>query len=262
MKRILWFLMASLAFLTTSHAQYEKTMKMDTNYVIVDFNKIAPSNNIATNAATCLYSGSYSNVQAALDALLYTAPTVTLSGGSTYDVGRVVTNIALTFTCNKTMTSRTITGGGTNVSLGAGGSGSYTLTNALKSTQTTYTATVTDGTSTNTGTTTLYFYNRKYWGFNDVTNSISDSQIKLLGTNQLTTTKVIGPENLTPSGTNYIWVCYPASFGAATFKLNGLPSTSWLIETNDFVNDYGYTNSYLRHRSPNKYSVTMTLEVD
>ena len=205
---------------------------------------------------------SYVNVKEALDALLYVAPVGTLSGGTSYDIGRTITNVDLTFTCNKTMTNRAITGGGTNVVLGAGGSGSYTLTNALASTNVTYTFTVTDGTATNASTTSLYFRNRKYYGFNDVTNSINNAQILALSESTLTTTRTISATDLTPSGTNYIWVCYPASFGAATFKLNGLTSTDWLAETNNFVNMYGYTNSYLRYRSPNQYSVTMTLEVN
>ena len=257
-----------LAIVAAAQQSWQKNMKIDQTYRIIDFNHIAPTNNILTNNSSSVIAYTnqpgYSNVQEALDALFYVSPTVSLSGGGTYDIGRVVTNASLSWTVNKTMVTRNLTGP-TNIVFGAGGNGSYVHSNVLMQTsspQKTYTMTVGDGTGTDADTATFAFLNRKYWGFNNVTNSINDAQIIALANSQLTTTKDIGPTDVTPSGSQYIWVCYPQSFGGATFRLNGLLSTGWNVETGNFVNAYGYTNVFLKYRSPQLYSVQMTLEVD
>jgi hypothetical protein len=124
----------------------------------------------ASNATQVVYDNpAYSNVAAALDYLLYLAPSATLSGGGTYDIGRTVTNAAFTFTVNKTVTSRLLSAPSlATADLGAGGSGSYTYTNALLSAAKTFTLTVDDGTTNAAATTSFAFRHRFYAGF--VTN--------------------------------------------------------------------------------------------
>ena len=205
-------------------------------------------------------NATYTNVQDALDALLYIVPSVSLSGGGTYDQGRVVTNLTLTWTCSKTMTSRELSGGAT-VSLGAGGSGAYTVTNALDSSQTTYTLTVGDGTGTANNSTVNYFRDRRYWGFSSTATALSSAQIIALSDEFATTEVCSEKTGLTPTGNQYLWYCYPASWGAAAqIVLGGYPTT-FDRETASFTNAYGHAASFYRYRSPNLIGYTTSMEV-
>jgi hypothetical protein len=196
-----------------------------------------------------------------LDTLLYVAPTVSLSGGTVYDNGRTITNVSLTWTANKTMTTRVLSNGH-SADLGAGGSGSYTVTNALDATQTSYTLTVGDGTGTAVSSTVNYFRNRLRYGFSSTGSSIDDSGIiALSGSAFLTTSYILSTTSLTPTGSQYIWVCYPASLGVARFRINGFPVTGWTLETANYTNPYGAVVSYSRYRSPQAYNVPVDLEV-
>lgn len=196
-----------------------------------------------------------------LDTLLYKAPTVSLSGGSVYDNGRVITNVSLTWTANKSMTTRVLSNGH-SADLGAGGSGSYTVTNALDATQTTYTLTVGDGTGTAASSTVNYFRNRLRYGFSDTVSNIDDSGIiALSGSAFVTTSYTLSSTTLTPTGSQYVWVCYPASLGVARFRINGFPVTGWTLETANYTNPYGAIVSYSRYRSPQAYNVAVDLEV-
>lgn len=212
------------------------------------------------NAANVLYSHAlYTNVQDALDALLYTAPSVTLSGGGVYDIGRSITNVDLAWTVNKEMLTRELSGGAT-VSLGAGGSGDYTVTNALDDSQTTYTLTVGDGTGTAAASTINYFRHRRYWGFSSTASGLDDAEIQALS-NELATSRATSKTGLTPTGSQYLWICYPAAWGAATATLLGGWSTTFVLETATFTNAYGYAASYYRYRSPYPVSYPTSLEV-
>lgn len=122
--------------------------------------------------------------------------------------------------------------------------------------------TVTDGTTPASDTSTVYFRDRRYVGLTNVISGISDAQIRGLASASLATSRMWGPTAITPVGDDYIWVCYPSSMGTATFKIEGLSVTGWSVTTGDFVNAYGYTNTYLKYRSPQYYTVAIELEVE
>jgi hypothetical protein len=210
-----------------------------------------------TAEAVSYDNATYTNVQDALDALLYVAPSVTISGGTIYDIGRTITNVSLTWTVNKTMTSRVLSNGAT-ADFGAGGSGSYTVTNANDSAATTYTITVGDGTGTDADSTVNYFRHRRYWGYSDEA-TLTDAHVRAL-TSELATARTTSKTGLAPTGNQYLYMCYPASWGAGYFILGGYP-TVFVVSTNSFTNAYGYAESFLINRSPNLIGVTTTLEV-
>jgi len=219
------------------------------------------------DAADITYTNNptYDTVEDALDTLLYVSPSVSLSGGGTFEIGTVITNADLTWTVNKTMVSRELTGP-TNVSFGAGGSGAYTHTNALlELTTKTYTMTVNDGTNPDADTNRWYFRSRLYYGFSDVSSSIVSSNVLALvgGGEPLRTTYTLSETTVTPDSLQYIWVCYPSAWsGTPEFKVNTFPTTFESAETITHTNASGYATSYDCYRSPNPYSSSKLLEVE
>ena len=112
------------------------------------------------------------------------------------------------------------------------------------STNRTYTLTVTDGTTTNTATTSVEFYQQIYWGASANT-SLTDGQVIALSSQFATSrslTESIGTAN------TYIYVAYPASFGAATFAVGGFADAGWTLVTRAFINASGYSSSYNIYR--------------
>jgi hypothetical protein len=220
------------------------------------------------DASAVTYSNSayaaLTNVELALNQLLYVAPDITsLTGGSSVEIGATVANVTLTWVLNKTMLTRTLSAPVPveDRDRGAGGSAAYTHAAANLTNNTTYTLTVGDGSGSDAASTSVLFYNRKYYGFLDAESDISDADIRTLANQPLTTTRVVSRVVLTPTGTQYIWVCYPATFGAAAFRLNDNTVTGWLMTTGAFVNASGYTNTFYKYRSPFAYSVAIPLEV-
>jgi hypothetical protein len=179
---------------------------------------------------------------------LYTTPTVSLSGGSTNEVGTTVTDVALAWTCNKTMVTRNLSAPvpTEDRAQGEGQNGSYTHEDADLTTQTTYTMTVNDGQNNASGTTTVYFRYRRHWG-TDAGTTIDDATLLALTGSELSTVRT--KSWLQNGNGEYIYYCYPASWGAATFTINGLLNTDFTLLTRDHVNAHGVTVSFNIYRT-------------
>jgi hypothetical protein len=202
--------------------------------------------NATASIVTC--TGTYSTVQAALDALLYVAPSITaLTGGNTYIKGQTIADPAIVWTVNKTMTTRAISGVAT-ATLGAGGSGTYTDTGRNLATSGTYTLTVGDGTGTDSEGETFTFTNRRYVGASATTNQSNAEIIAMTAS-----TQAKGASGTTGAlSSEYIVIAYPASLGACTaFSLGGFSTTAWPSVSKAVTNSYGYAESYYVYRSEN-----------
>ena len=179
---------------------------------------------------------------------LYVAPSVSLSGGSTVEIGSTIVNVNLNWVCNKSMLTRLLSApvpsGDRN--RGPGGSGSYTHLGANLVSNTTYSITVGDGVSTAVGSTTCSFLNRRYYGTNIGTGPLSNAQI--LALNKEFCSGRSNTHTYNCSGGTYIWICYPARFGLATFRVSGLEVTFTRF-TQDVTNNSGYTESFYCYRS-------------
>lgn len=188
------------------------------------------------------------NVKEALDLLLYVAPSVSLSGGSTVEIGSTITNVALVWTCNKSMLTRLLSAPVPvpDRDRGPGQNGSYNHIGANLVSNTIYTVTVGDGTGFAIGSTTCYFRNRRYYGTNTNVGPLTNGQILALA-KEFCSGRTNTHEYDCSAGT-YIWICYPASFGGATFKVGGLEVTFTLF-TQDVTNDSGYVESFRCYRS-------------
>ena len=124
-------------------------------------------------------------------------------------------------------------------------------------TDTTFTLTASNGVTDPDPTkqTSVVFRNRRYWGVNDSATIDNDGILALsnseLATNRLTT-KTFDCSGNEPDG-NYIWICYPKSWGQGEFWLNGF-LTEFQKNELSFTNAYGHTEDYYAYRSPNPYN--------
>ena len=172
---------------------------------------------------------------------VYSAPTVLtfVNNQNSLEIGTTVTSTLLTWTLG----GAAITGQSIDNLVGAIQTNLRSFTNAASyTTSRTYNLTVTDGVTTNTGATSVTFYSKEYWGASAQTAStITDGQIIALSgafaTSRATT------QTISTSST-YIFFCYPASFGSATFTVNGFPDAGWTLVTRNFQNASGGIVSY------------------
>jgi hypothetical protein len=131
-------------------------------------------------------------------------------------------------------TSGTGTGGGSSSSgSGSGGSSSGGSSSG--------------GSGGSTGT-----MKKVYWGVN-ANLSLSDGDIVALNS-QFQTNRILNV-TLTPSG-QYLYFVIPASFGSATFNVNGLLNTAWILTTQTFDGD-----TYNIYRSQNLLTGTFQVAV-
>lgn len=178
----------------------------------------------------------------------YTAPTVSLSGGSINEVGTTVQDVFLSWSTNKTMVSRTLSAPVPvgDRDRGPGGSGSYLHEGANRTTNTTYTITVNDGQQNASNSTSVNFRFRRHWGTSELT-SLNDAQILSLQGSELATGR--NKSWLQNGNGEYIYYAYPTSFGAATFTINGLLNTDFTLEQRDHVNAHGVTVPFNIYRT-------------
>jgi hypothetical protein len=173
---------------------------------------------------------------------LYSAPTITAfaNNQNSLEIGTTVASTLLTWTLG----GGAITAQSLDNSIGAVPTALRSYTNAASyTTSRTYNLTVTDGVTTNTSATAVNFYSKEYWGASAQTApSISDAQIIALGGAAFATSRAT-TQTISTSST-YLFFCYPASFGAATFVVNGFPDAGWTLLARNFVNASGATVSY------------------
>jgi len=110
----------------------------------------------------------------------------------------------------------------------------------------TYSMTVYTSDESTSSSTSYSWRHKRYWG-PQVADPINDAQIIALS-NELSTTRAKS-FSVTCSG-QYIYYCYPTSWGAATFTVGGL-TTTFILTTRTFINAYGYSESYNIYRSLN-----------
>ena len=122
---------------------------------------------------------------------------------------------------------------------------------------TNWTLVVSDGTglpgSTVTNSTSIAFRHYMSWGIASTT-TLDNSQIQNLHTN---TAAGAGREFRTGKGKSvfisgngqYIYFAYPATFGAASFIVNGSPNTAWISNTVTYTNSSGNVSQFLVYRS-------------
>lgn len=216
------------------------------NGVSVVEDKIANIEPIASDVA---YNNSQypaiHNLQDAMDELLYIEPVVSISGGGNYEIGSTRASTALTWTWNKTITEQTLNQGigSLDPSLRA-----YTYETDIN-TDTTFTITGSDGKTTKSASTSVKFLPKRYWGVSAKT-SLTDEEIIALSS-ELSTTRV-QTRTFDCSGGKYFYFAIKTSYcNGIAFKVGGLSFSDMLVETRQFTNASGYTDSYNIYRVNN-----------
>lgn len=196
-------------------------------------------------------SGSYENpaypalqtVNEALDYLLYVPPVI--SGFSNnigaVEIGGTVSAATLSWSFNKTMTSVTLNGNAISPALTAEALSGLSLTAS-----TTWTLNASDGINNTIAATSVSFLAKRWWGTSTLT-SLGSSDILALGGSEFATGRAQS-RSMTASAA-YLYFAWPSSFGAASFTVNGLPSTAWIKATVSATNASGYTQNYDVYRS-------------
>ena len=97
--------------------------------------------------------------------------------------------------------------------------------------------------------TTISFLNKRYWGAT-VSETLDNNALLGLEYSEFASNRY--QERYFNPGGGYIYFAWPASFGPATFRVNGLNSTSWILNVLSFTNTRGFTENYNVYRSEYK----------
>ena len=132
-------------------------------------------------------------------------------------------------------------------------SGTFDITILAGTTKTTATSAIVTLQGTNSQSSifndsnTIYWRHKRYWGV-DAGTTINDAGILALVGNEFSTTK--NKAYSIDGGGKYLYYCYPASWGLATFTVGGL-TVIFNLSVQNFTNASGHTESYNVYRSLN-----------
>lgn len=206
---------------------------------------------------------SYPTVKAALDKLLYVAPSITsFTGGGQYENGKSITSVKFTWAVNKTVETQNINNGVGEVDASSR-SHVYTPTTPITSNKT-FTLTVSDGTNTATRSTSITFSNKIYWGVsaNDTLTNADILAFETSGSAAFASSRVI-TKTFNCSGGKYFYFAIPTSLcNGLKMVVGGLSFTAFTsVEMSDFVNASGKTVSYTVFR-PNSVQNGSSITVE
>ncbi len=183
-------------------------------------------------------------IQDRLDNLEYMPIAINTFTNSVNNVekGSTINSITFNYTFNKVPTSISINNGIDIVDANS-------VTKAVNITNnTTFTLIASDGTNTVTANSSVNFLNKVYWG-SKASNVLNNADILGLTNNALASAKA---RTITVDGNGqYIYYCYPASFGDANFVVGGLASSAWTKTVQDVTNALGNVTSYNVYRTNN-----------
>lgn len=217
----------------------DKTDVTDGTAVLTVRNLLAAGEGGTTSAGNVSYGDS--TVQDALDKLLYVAPKITSFGNNvnTVELGSTVDNVNLTWAFNKAMTSVKLD----NVDQDVKSTGAA-LTNLGIKANKTWTLVAGDGQKTDTRTTSVSFKMGAFYGIASANteDSVTDDFVKGL-TRQLADGHISSFKATADAG-KYFCYAYPASWGVPTYNIGGFDGGFITIQTFDFTNSSGHTESY------------------
>lgn len=185
-----------------------------------------------------------SSVKDALDKLLYFDLTISLSSnkGTTIEKGTVLSNVVFNWTYNKSVVSQAFNGIELDSSIR-----SYTYTDSF-STNKTFTLKANDGKKDFSKSIGFNFLNGRYWGVSGQTNY--DSAFILSLSKELSSSRA-KTFTVNCGDGQHIFYCIPTSFGTPTFTVGGFSGGFNKVETLQFTNSSGFTESYDVWKSTN-----------
>ena len=182
--------------------------------------------------------------QKALDELLYKDLVISLNANksNTLEKGTIINEVIFTWNYNKDIISQSFNGSVLESNLR-----SFTYSSEFSSNKT-FSLKANDGKKDFTKSISFSFLNGRYWGVSSESAYNSDfikSLSRELTSSKAKTFTVNCLEN------QYIYYCVPSSFGNCSFKVGGFEGGFNKIDTIQFTNASGYTESYDIYKSAN-----------
>lgn len=240
--------------------------KIDNTDLVTSVNGMTGDVVLELDASAITYHNpDYPTVEAALDKLLYVAPSVTsLTGGAVYENGKEINSVTLKWATNKNVVTQSFNQGIGEIDANIR-QYVYEPETPITSNKT-FTLTVSDGTRTATKSTSVTFQNKIYWGVspNTVLTNEEILAFEKAGQAQFATSRTIS-KTFNCSGGNYFYFIIPTSFIASSMRVivGGLSFSDYTLTTMaDFVNGSGKNVSYTQFRPNNiQNGSSITVEI-
>ena len=249
----------------------DKNHNHDSVYAKIDHNhdeNYAAKEHTHTTADIAYTNDQYpkmATVADALDQLLYVNPAVSTFTSSSafgdYEIGSTVSNPRLNWSFNKTMTNQNLKVGGTTIDLDNPEVREYQYTGDITS-NTTFTISGNDNklkSCSRTGT--FNFKHKRYFGVAEVPAEYNSDFILGLTGKEFCTGRTKSAFSLTAGAGQYMFYCFPATYGTPTFNVGGFDGGFELAATIDFTNASGNTTSFVIWKSENANLGTQSIIV-
>lgn len=183
-------------------------------------------------------------VKDALDKLLYVDLSISLNSNvsTTLEKGRVIDSITFNWSYNKKVVSQIFNNETLNIDVRT-----YAYNSPLSSNKT-FTLTANDGTKRFSRNISFSFLNGRYWG---VSNSTSYDSGFINGLSKELSSSRNKTFTVNCGADQHIFYCIPSSFGTPTFTVGGFSGGFNKIQTIQFTNASGFTESYDIWKSTN-----------
>lgn len=185
------------------------------------------------------------NVQEALDRILYVAPSINsfTINPSVVEKGSTVTKVTLSWNLNKNVISQTINQGVGAIDIA---NRSVVLENQQIKSAITYQLTVADDKTQANRSASIAFQQKRYWGVS-TKETLTSADILALPASEFSTGRSQS-RSVSPTA-QYIYFAWPSTFGTPSFKVNGLANNAWVKTVVSFTNSSGAVESYDVYRS-------------
>jgi hypothetical protein len=191
-----------------------------------------------TASSLAYHNTSYPTVEAALDTLLYVAPSASFSlSVGTVEIGSTVTAVTASWSFNKAMATVALTDASIAVT-----DTSHAFTGLSLTSNKTYTLSYSDGTNSGSASRTVAFSSKRYWGVS-ASATLDDAAILALSSEFSSSKSKAITYNCT--GGRYFYFCYPAASGLpANVTVGGLAFSDYTVTVQALTNASGYTQNY------------------
>ena len=189
----------------------------------------------------------------AMNTLLYVAPSISSftssPSGATYEIGHVIkAPVTFSWTVNKTVTSQSISNLGSTLSAT---DRNATYNGSDITTDKKFTLSVSDGKKSATRDINFTFRHNRYWGVSTIPGTYDSTFIKSLSNKEYATARTKSAFNMTAGVNQYMFYCFPTSWGTPTFNVGGFDGGFSKAATLDFTNASGNTTSFDIWKSEN-----------
>ena len=232
----------------------------DENYAAIDH-----THTTADIAYTNAQYPEMKTVADALDQLLYVNPAVSTFTSNPafgdYEIGSTVSNPRFTWSYNKAIVNQNLKVGGTTIALDDPQVREHAYTGDITS-ATTFTISGNDNklkACSRTGT--FNFKHKRYFGVAEVPAEYNSDFILGLTGKEFCTGRTKSAFSLNAGAGQYMFYCFPASYGTPTFNVGGFDGGFELAATIDFTNASGNTTSFVIWKSENANLGTQSIIV-